>query len=196
MTPNDIKTLKILEALEKDPGQTQRDLARQLKISLGLVNAFTKRLAKKGCFKISTIPKRRIQYMLTPKGLAEKARLTYQYISFSLQYYVETRAKINEVFKKIPEQQKTLIYFFGVSELAEIAYISLQETSLTLAGIIDDELAGSIFLRFQIKDRSLLKTISKHGVIVITEINRSDMIYDLLIHNGFTENRIIDLARL
>lgn len=195
MKPNDIKTLKILEALEKDPAQTQRDLANQLKISLGLVNAFTKRLAQKGCFKISTIPKRRIQYMLTPKGLAEKARLTYQYVSFSLQYYAETRSKIKGVLRKLPEQQNTLIYFFGVSELAEIAYISLQETRLTLAGIIDDELAGNSFLGFQVKDKSFLKKISKKDIIVITEIKRSD-INDLLYSKGFTENRIIDLARL
>ena len=72
MTPHEIRTLKILEALEKDPTQTQRDLSHQLKISLGLVNAFTKRLVKKGYFKITTIPKNRIQYMLTPKGWLKK----------------------------------------------------------------------------------------------------------------------------
>ncbi|MBW2133565.1 MAG: winged helix-turn-helix transcriptional regulator [Deltaproteobacteria bacterium] len=76
MDHRDLRTLKLLEEIEHNHAPSQRDLAKKLNISLGLVNAFVKRLAHKGYFKISTIPKNRVMYILTPKGMAEKTRLT------------------------------------------------------------------------------------------------------------------------
>ncbi len=170
MEQSDIKILKILEALDENPIQTQRDLSRRLKISLGLVNAFTKRLVRKGYFKITTIPRNRIQYILTPRGLAEKGRLTYQYFNYSMQYYKNARASFREIFDRLIEQKKTRVYFLGVSELAEIAYITLLETSLELAGIVDDQMAGKQLLGFRILDSSVLNSISLEDAIVITRI--------------------------
>lgn len=195
MEQQDIKTLRILEAFHKDPGQTQRDLSRKLKISLGMVNAFTKRLAKKGYFKVTTIPKKRIQYILTPKGLSEKARLTYQYVLYSMQYYKDTRAKIKSIFKNLSKNNAARIHFFGVSELAEIAYIALQETDLVLAGIIDDEADGREFLGMPVKGLSRLKDIPSIDSIVITRLDEHERTLELLTKNGIDNNRIIDLRK-
>ena len=86
MNKIDIRTLKILEEIENDHTPSQRDLSKKLNISLGLVNSFVKRLVQKGYLKITTIPKNRVKYILTPKGAAEKTRLTYQYIQHSLAF--------------------------------------------------------------------------------------------------------------
>jgi DNA-binding MarR family transcriptional regulator len=72
MKHQEITTLKLIQSLDKEPEQTQRDLASELNVSLGLVNAFIKRLLNKGYFKIKTIPKNRIRYILTPEGMCEK----------------------------------------------------------------------------------------------------------------------------
>ncbi|RLB29554.1 MAG: transcriptional regulator, partial [Deltaproteobacteria bacterium] len=64
MDPQDIRSLQILEEIENNYSPSQRDLARKLNISLGLVNSFMKRLAKKGYVKITTVPKNRVKYML------------------------------------------------------------------------------------------------------------------------------------
>jgi len=77
MDPKDIRTLKILEQVDNGKTPSQRDLAGELNISLGLVNSFIKRLVKKGFVKIRTVPKKRLKYILTPHGAAEKSRLTY-----------------------------------------------------------------------------------------------------------------------
>ena len=74
MDPKDLRTLKILEKVDNDSVPSQRDLARDLNISLGLVNSFIKRLVKKGYFKARHVPRNRIRYFLTPKGAAEKSR--------------------------------------------------------------------------------------------------------------------------
>ena len=150
MDPKDIRTLKILEEIDQDQAPSQRDLATTLNVSLGLVNSFIKRLAKKGYFKVTTIPANRGRYILTLKGAAEKTRLTYEYIQQSFHFYKDIRKQLTTIFKQFEKQKIYKIVFFGVSELTEIAYISLQETDIELVGIVDQICAGDHFLGFRV----------------------------------------------
>ena len=143
MDNQDIRTLKILEEIENNHAPSQRDMARKLNVSLGLVNSFIKRLARKGYFKITTIPANRVKYILTPKGVAEKTRLTYEYVTYSLHYYKITRKKLGRIFNDFSEQGMRRIVFFGFDDLAEIAYVALQETSLELVAVVDEKKAGT-----------------------------------------------------
>src|SRR5665811_2593048 len=75
--------LGLLESVERNGAQTQRHLAAELGIALGLVNAYLKRCVKKGLVKVSEAPARRYAYYLTPHGFTEKSRLTVEYLSYS-----------------------------------------------------------------------------------------------------------------
>ena len=92
------RDLQLLNEVEQDAGVTQRSLATKLGVALGLTNLYLKRLARKGYIKISTIPSHRIKYLLTPRGMAEKSRLTYAYMQYSLSYYREMRERLKHVF--------------------------------------------------------------------------------------------------
>jgi DNA-binding MarR family transcriptional regulator len=138
MEPNDLRTLKILEAVEGNHLLSQRALAKKLNISLGLANAFVKRMASEGYFKMQSTPKNRISYVLTSKGAAEKTRLTYRYIQYSFEFYKQSRHKLRQLFRQLQRQGIVRIVFFGATDLAEIAYLAMQETSLELVGVIDD----------------------------------------------------------
>ncbi|MGQ0695330.1 MAG: winged helix-turn-helix transcriptional regulator, partial [Nitrospiraceae bacterium] len=81
------RDLLLLNEVERNGSVTQRSLATKLGVALGLTNLYLKRLARKGYIKITTIPPHRIRYLLTPQGLAEKSRLTYQYMQYSLSHY-------------------------------------------------------------------------------------------------------------
>ena len=129
MDVQELRTLKILEAFDTDTSPSQRYLSEKLNISLGLVNAFLKRLAQKGYFKITTIPRNRVKYILTPKGAVEKTRLTYEYIHYSLKYYIDIRHKIRQTLKDMEAQGFHDIVFYGTGELAEITHVSLKETA-------------------------------------------------------------------
>src|SRR3989304_3446074 len=85
------RDLAILKEIERSAPLTQRGLAKRLGIALGLANLYLKRLARKGYIKVSTLPPNRIKYLLTPKGIAQKTRLTYEYINYSLHLYKHTR---------------------------------------------------------------------------------------------------------
>jgi DNA-binding MarR family transcriptional regulator len=90
------RDLVLLSELERDGNVTQRTLATKLGVALGLTNLYIKRLARKGFIKITTIPPHRIKYILTPQGFAEKSRLTYQYMQYSLSYYRDIRDRLRK----------------------------------------------------------------------------------------------------
>ena len=157
MDNQDIRTLQLLEEMAKDRPTSQRDLARKLNVSLGLVNSFIKRLANKGYFKVTTIPKNRVRYILTPKGAAQKTLLTYEYIHYSYRFYRTARKELGELFTNLEKSDVRKIVFLGVGDLAEIAYLSLQQTGIRLEGIVDEERVGERFLGYRIAAASELK---------------------------------------
>ena len=146
MELHDIRTLTLLTEFEKNKQPTQRELAKKLDISVGLVNLYLKRLAEKSYFKIKTYPKNRVRYLLTSKGVLEKTRLTYEYINYSLGFYMQTRSKINSIMQKLEAQDVRTIAFLGANEIAEIAYLSLKETRIELVAVIDNDKAGEKFM--------------------------------------------------
>ncbi|MHA1234934.1 MAG: winged helix-turn-helix transcriptional regulator [Promethearchaeota archaeon] len=192
MDNHDLRTLKILEEIEKDKAPSQRYLAGKLNISLGLVNSFIKRLAQKGLFKITTIPKNRVKYILTPKGATEKTRLTYKYIQYSFQFYKTARHKLRVLFSGLSVNGNLRIVFYGASDLAEIAYISLQETPIQLVGIVDDKKAGDIFMDFVILSSDRLKTIS-YDKILITGIEEPEEVLKEILEKGISPSKVIIL---
>ena len=192
MDTNDLRTLRILEEIDQKKSPSQRYLAKKLDISLGLVNSFLKRLAQKGYFKVTTIPRNRVKYMLTPKGAVEKTRLTYKYIQYSYQYYRDVRQKLKRLFKRLDAGGHENIVFYGASELAEIAYLSMQETSLRLMAVIDETKRGRSFLGFNIEDPKILDH-TPFDVILITSIDTHAELIDNLLKRGFAPEQIITL---
>src|SRR5215470_11910471 len=115
--------LGLLESVERDGGQSQRRLASELGIALGLVNAYLKRCIKKGLVKVSEAPARRYAYYLTPQGFAEKSRLTVDYMSYSFSLFRRARSDYAQVLGVARARGWTRILLAGVSDLAEIAAI-------------------------------------------------------------------------
>src|SRR3990172_738913 len=92
MERSEERHLEVLTVIGEADSLTQRALAQRLGVALGLTNLYLKRLAHKGFIKVVEFPRkpkarRRLRYLLTPRGLAEKTRLTYQYMDRSLALY-------------------------------------------------------------------------------------------------------------
>ena len=193
MDPKDLRTLKILEKVDNGAVPSQRDLARDLNISLGLVNSFIKRLVKKGYFKARHIPKNRMRYFLTPKGAAEKTRLTYLYIQYSYNFYKEARQKLRELYSNLEKQGVSRLVFYGAGDLAEIAYLSLQETDIELVAVFDDEKQGKRFMRFTIFDPGRMASFS-FDKILITSINSTEIIFQRIATLGLPNEAVVQLS--
>lgn len=128
--------LGVLEAAD-GPGVSQRRLAADLGIALGLVNAYIKRCVRKGLLKVSQVPARRYGYYLTPEGFVEKSRLTAEYLSQSLSFFREARADCAAVMARARAAGWQRLVFAGVSDVTEIAALCAMEAGLDLAYIVD-----------------------------------------------------------
>src|SRR5512147_488144 len=153
------RSLQILDELANNDSLTQRDLASRLGIALGLVNSYIKNLVAKGYLTVKAIPPKRYAYYLTPKGFTEKTRLTYDLLHDYTRVYREARKNLKQLFQELQTSGMKRVVFAGADEVAEIAFITLQETSLELAGIIDGEQSGKIFFGREIQPLSAIKQI-------------------------------------
>src|SRR5712691_4342039 len=149
------RNLEILTALDEGAPVTQRALAEQLGVALGLANLCLKRLAGKGYIKIVEFPKKplarkRLRYVLTAKGLAEKSRLSYEYMAYSLRLFRRTRGHLRETMARFNQSGVKRFALCGVGEAAELAYLTLREFGLEPVGVFDPA-AGGQFLGFAVR---------------------------------------------
>jgi DNA-binding MarR family transcriptional regulator len=158
--------LELLGAIAENHGATQRNLSTRLGIALGLTNALIRRLARKGYIKITHISPRRVRYLVTPKGILEKSRLTYFYIQFSVQYYRDLRARIQSLFDTLVEVGAHRIILYGAGEVAEIALVCAHGTPLEVVAIADERSAGQTVLGRRVDGIERLRSASFDAVVV------------------------------
>jgi len=190
METHDIRTLRILEKVGDAVAPSQRDLARELNISLGLVNSFFKRLALKGYVKATSIPRKRIRYIITPKGMVEKSRLTYRYIQFSYQYYRHARQKLQKLFAELEKTGVRSVVFYGATDLAEIAFLSLQETAIDLVAVVDDRHPGKKLLGRRVVDSRGLAAVAFDRIVVTDDAPR-ERIMEGHLSSGVPRNKVV-----
>ncbi len=192
MDPQDLRSLQILEEIGNTHSPSQRYLASKLNISLGLANSFIKRLAKKGYVKITSIPRKRVKYILTPQGFAEKSRLTYEFIKHSFSLYKEALKKFKGLLNELEKSKVKTVVFYGASDLAEITFISLKTTNIKLVGVVDDLKKGTQFLDFTIRSTLELSKIEFDRVI-ITTLESKDFMVNKLLQQNIPKEKIIML---
>ncbi len=99
---------RLLKILSQEPKLGQRDMAKRMGISLGKVNYCISELASKGWIKITRFKNAREKipytYMLTPKGLEERGRLTLRFLKRKLREYEEIKKQIRELHCEAQEE--------------------------------------------------------------------------------------------
>jgi DNA-binding transcriptional regulator LsrR (DeoR family) len=125
----------VLDAVERNPSVTQRSVARELGIALGLVNAYLHRCLSKGLIKIGQVPPRRYAYYLTPRGMTEKSRLTATYLMDSFAFFRQARTQCSELFRTLAAHGQCRLALVGGGDLAEIARLVAPDHHVEIAGI-------------------------------------------------------------
>src|SRR5688572_10499270 len=132
------RDLRLLEELEQEATITQRTLASRLGMALGLTNLYLKRLIRKGYVKCVTVSPNRLVYSLTPKGVARKARLTYEFMKYSLDFYRDARQHLRRSLAvAVAAQHRVAI--FGTGDAAELVYLLLKDMGLELVAVFDSK---------------------------------------------------------
>jgi DNA-binding MarR family transcriptional regulator len=183
------RSFQILDELANNDALTQRDLSQRLGIALGLVNSYLKNLIAKGFITVTAIPPKRYAYYLTPKGLAEKSRLAYDLFQDYTRIYREAKNNYRGLFRELEHAGVKRVIFAGADEVAEIAYITLQETGLEVAAVVDDEKAGERFFGREVVPAASLTDIA-YDVVIVTSYVRRDRIMQDLANAGFDRKAI------
>ena len=103
----------------------------------------------KGYIKCVNVQPNRISYLITPRGIAEKARLTYEFMDYSLHLYGEVRQHLREAMQDCAAAGKR-VAIYGSGEAAELAYLSLKESGLEPVAIFDED-GGHEFLGMPVR---------------------------------------------
>jgi DNA-binding MarR family transcriptional regulator len=186
------RDLKLLEAVEADSRVTQRGLSTQLGIALGLTNIYLKRLVRKGYVKCVNVQSNRITYLLTPTGIAEKLRLTYEFMDYSLHLYGEVRQHLRAVIRECAAAGRR-VAIFGRGEAAELSYLALKEFGLEPLAIFDLE-GGSEFLGMPVLP------ISRHlevpyDLMIVATLDASAQPVARLIRDGVPKDKLFPLRQ-
>ena len=181
-------TLGLLNAVHGNSSITQRLVARDLGIALGLANAYLKRCVRKGYIKVKQIPSNRYTYYLTPQGFAEKTRLTADYLTYSFTFFRRARKQCLAALQECEHHNWKRVVLAGTSELSEILTLTAGDTKITIAGIVDRGFKHKRFAGLEVF--SCLNEISQIDAVVITDVNNPQDCFDRLL-NQWPRDRII-----
>jgi DNA-binding MarR family transcriptional regulator len=169
--------LGVLNSVE-DGATSQRRIASELGVALGLVNAYLKRCVKKGLVKVSEAPTRRYAYYLTPQGFAEKSRLTVDYLSSSFSFFRRARSDCANVLAEIVASSSPgVAVLAGISDLAEIAIICALEGNITIAAVVDPKASVTSFMGVPVVT-SFDAVIVEVGAVIVTDLSAPHQTFD------------------
>ena len=185
------RDLQLLEALEQQASITQRTLSSRLGIALGLTNLYLKRLIRKGYVKCVTVSPNRLVYSLTPRGVARKARLTYEFMKYSLDFYRDARRHLRQSLAVAVAARKR-VAIYGTGDAAELVFLLLRDMGLDLVAVFGPDQGGSPFLGFPVQ------AIADHvnvpyDVLIVAVLERPSGTAKLLRQNGVPPDKLLML---
>ena len=160
-------------------------------MALGLTNIYLKRLVRKGYVKCVNVQSNRLRYLLTPTGIAEKTRLTYEFMEYSLFLYRQVRQHLRAVLESAVHENRRRIAIHGTGEAAELAYLSVAELGLELVAVFDGVEAGPFLGR-------AVRPIEEHrsvffDVLVVATLERTEDVVSHLMELGIERERLVTL---
>jgi DNA-binding MarR family transcriptional regulator len=174
---NERIVLGLLSSVETDGARSQRHIAAELGIALGLVNAYLRRCVKKGLVKVQDAPARRYAYYLTPQGFAEKSRLTVQYLSDSFSFFRKAKDDCTRVLEDAAALGFGRLVLAGKSDLAEIAILCAVEVGATVVAVVDPLSKAGRFVGVEVVN-SYSDVKGGFDAIIVTDVARAQASYD------------------
>jgi DNA-binding MarR family transcriptional regulator len=191
---NERIVLDLLSSVESDGARSQRHIAAELGIALGLVNAYLKRCIKKGLVKVHDAPARRYAYYLTPQGFAEKSRLTVQYLSDSFSFFRKAKGDCARVFEEATAHGFKHLVLAGKSDLAEIAILCAVDAGVTVVAVVDPRSEEARFVGVEVR-KGYADVSGVFDAVIVTDVARAQASFDAAVE-ACGANRVLAPALL
>lgn len=192
---------RLLKALAGGEAVTQRSLSRELGVALGLTNLLIRRLVAKGYVRVAGLRPRHVRYLLTAEGQRALADMTRASLQNTVSLYTETRDGIRAGLERLLAEAQPApgvpvpVIFYGLGDVAEIAFVSLQSTDLVFAGAVDDFRTGTFFGYPIARPARLRDADGALGTarIIVTTVRRSDEVRTRLEQLNVSPHRVLFL---
>ncbi|NWG32942.1 MAG: winged helix-turn-helix transcriptional regulator [Chloroflexi bacterium] len=128
----ELRELTLLEQIENNPDVNQSTLATQLGVAVGTVNWHLKRLIAKGYVKALRAERKKLRYIITPEGIALRARLAVDYVERSFSIYRKTRQRVKEHLSKVREAGYDRVRILGKGDVVDICRLTCIEQGIAV----------------------------------------------------------------
>lgn len=172
--------LGMLNAVHNNSAITQRSLARELGVALGIANATLRRCVEKGLIKVRQAPARRYAYYLTPRGFAEKSYLTAQYLTDSFKFFRDARSQCEALLTECAGRNWRRVALAGAGELAEIARLCAAETGVELVAIVDRRWQDRLFAGLPVLAELGALAADTVNAVVITDVRAPQATFEAM----------------
>ena len=128
----EFRDLALLQGIEADPDVSQAKLAEDLGVAIGTVNWHLKRLIEKGCVKVKRARRRKLRYIITPEGIALRAKLTVDYIQQSFILFRRVRQRVIILLGQLEKKGLNAVRVEGDGDIADVIRLTCMEHHFTV----------------------------------------------------------------
>ena len=186
MTPEELRTLTLFNTVESRPEINQRQLARELDVSLGLTNTYFQRVLKKGWIRAQQVKPRRWLYFLTPKGALEKSRLSLSYLHRTLNSFRELKSKGDEHLRILSKKGVRGIHLCGDNDLTEVLSFCFSGFEIELLSVIPEK---TLLAELEQSKEPKFPELKSGELIMLASLEHRTLIAELLVQQGFRKNK-------
>ena len=186
MTPEELRTLTLFNTVESSSGINQRQLARELNVSLGLTNTYFQSVLKKGWIRAKQVKPRRWLYFLTPQGALEKSRLSLSYMHRTLNSFRELKIKGDEHLRILSEKGVSGIHLCGEEDLTEVLSFCFSGFKIELLSVIPEK---SLLENFEKSGKPAIPELKLGELIMPASLEHRTLIAELLAQQGLVKNQ-------
>lgn len=152
--------------------KNQRDLSKQMNMSLGMTNMLLRRLVTKGYIRITQLNKRKVQYLLTPKGFSEKMRKSVKYTIKTIDSIGRIKKGLADLINQPALLSNRLWCILGGDDLGGLIEYMVKEQHLSaikIKRITDIEEAPQDALILNCKEKSISRQVDGRSIINVVE---------------------------
>ena len=186
MTPEEIRTLTLFNTVESRPEINQRQLARELDVSLGLTNTYFQRVLKKGWVRAQQVKPRRWLYFLTPQGALEKSRLSLSYLHRTLNSFRELKRKGDEHLRVLSNKGVSGIHLCGENDLTEVLSFCFSGVEIELLSVISEK---DLLDNPEQRANPALPELKSGEVILLASLEHRLSLVEFLVQHGYQKNK-------
>ena len=186
MTPEELRTLTLFNTVESSSEINQRQLARELDVSLGLTNNYFQRVLKKGWIRAKQVKPRRWLYFLTPQGALEKSRLSLSYLHRTLDSFRELKIKGDEHLRILSEKGVSGIHLCGEEDLTEVLSFCFSGFKIELLSVIQEK---TLLAEVEQSKEPKFPELKTGELIMLASLEHRTLIAELLVQQGLKKNQ-------